>query len=174
MAVMWLLMIPGLKLLGGLLLIWIAYKLLAGKKGHGPLNPVGSMWKAMGTIIVADTAMGLDNVLAIAGAAHGHLLLIVIGLIISIPIMVYGSTLVIKLIKRFPVALYIGAGVLAWTAGSMIAEEPLLGIAEIPLLKWGVTAFVTVASLAAGKLRNHMRQRSLPHIAAEKGGSHHG
>ena len=126
-AVLWLLEIPGLMLAGGLLLVWIAYKLLAGNDGGGDheVAPAQSFWGAMRTIIVADAVMGLDNVLAVAGAAHGSVLLVVAGLLISIPIVVWGSTLILHWLERFPALLYIGGAVLAWTAAKMIADEPL-------------------------------------------------
>jgi YjbE family integral membrane protein len=123
-AVLWLLQIPGLMLAGGVLLVWIAYRLLAseGSKNHN-LAPAMSFWSAMRTIVIADAVMGLDNVLAVAGAAHGSIVLVVAGLVISIPIVVWGSTLILKWIERFPALLYIGGAVLAWTAAEMIMGE---------------------------------------------------
>jgi YjbE family integral membrane protein len=127
LAVVWLLKIPGLMLVGGLGLLWIAYKLLApqegGEGGHGPV--ASTFWGAMKTIVVADALMGIDNVLGVAGAAHGAFDLVVIGLLISVPIVVWGSTLVLKLVERFPVITYIGSGVLAFTAAKMIVAEPM-------------------------------------------------
>ena len=129
LAIVALLKVPGLRLAGGLLLIWIAYKLLAGDESahSGPANVAQTVtfWSALRTIIIADAVMGLDNVLGVAGAAHGSFLLVVLGLLISIPIMVWGSTLVLRSVDRFPVIIYLGAGVLAWTAGGMIVDEPL-------------------------------------------------
>ena len=126
--VVWLLMIPGLRFLGGLALVWIAYKLLVPKvaKGDAHGKPVDSFRGAMQTIIIADALMGLDNVLAVAGAAKGSFLLVILGLLISIPIVVWGSTLILKWVDRFPVIVYLGAGVLAWTAAQMMLHEPLL------------------------------------------------
>ena len=126
--VVWLLMIPGLRFLGGLALVWIAYKLLVPKvaKGDAHGKPVDSFGRAMKTIIIADALMGLDNVLAVAGAAKGSFLLVILGLLISIPIVVWGSTLILKWVDRFPVIVYLGAGVLAWTAVQMMLHEPLL------------------------------------------------
>jgi len=126
--VVWLLMIPGLRFLGGLALVWIAYKLLVPKvaKGDAHGKPVGSFGRAMKTIIIADALMGLDNVLAVAGAAKGSFMLVILGLLISIPIVVWGSTLILKWVDRFPVIVYLGAGVLAWTAAQMMLHEPLL------------------------------------------------
>jgi YjbE family integral membrane protein len=127
-AVLWLLQVPGLMLAGGVLLVWIAYRLLAGDD-RGPehdVAPAVGFWSAMRTIVIADAVMGLDNVLAVAGAAHGSALLVVLGLVISIPIVVWGSTLILHWIERFPALLYVGGAVLAWTAAKMIVSEPLL------------------------------------------------
>ncbi|MBU5672920.1 TerC family protein [Paenibacillus brevis] len=120
-----LLKLPGLRLAGGLALIWIAYKLLVDDKSHD-IKGGDRMWAAIGTIIIADTMMGLDNVLAVAGAANEDFLLVVFGLAISIPIMVLGSTMILKLTERFPVVITIGAAVLAWTASKMLVAEPLI------------------------------------------------
>lgn len=126
--VLWLLQIPGLMLAGGALLMWIAYRLLTGDDGgrEHDLAPAMSFWAAMRTIVIADAVMGLDNVLAVAGAAHGSMLLVVLGLLISIPIVVWGSTLILHWIERFPSLLYIGGAVLAWTAAKMIVGEPMV------------------------------------------------
>jgi len=125
--VVWLLKVPGLMLVGGIGLLWIAYKLLAdqGEKEHD--GPVAStFWGAMKTIVIADALMGIDNVLGVAGAAHGSFDLVVIGLLISVPIVVFGSTMVLRLVERFPVIISIGAAVLAFTAAKMIVGEQLL------------------------------------------------
>lgn len=125
--VVWLLKIPGLMLVGGLGLVWIAYKLLVPSGDGTEHHPQATTFMgAMKTIVVADALMGVDNVLGVAGAAHGSMELVVIGLLISVPIVVYGSTLVLKLVERFPIIMYLGAGVLAFTAAKMIVSEPLL------------------------------------------------
>ncbi len=128
LVVVWLLKIPGLMLVGGALLIWIAYRLLAPEEsngeGHAPVAT--TFWGAMKTIVIADAVMGLDNVLAVAGAAHGSYVLVVLGLLISIPIVIWGSTLILKWVERFPAIVYVGAGVLAWTAAKMMVGEPLV------------------------------------------------
>ncbi|GJM68782.1 membrane protein [Paenibacillus macerans] len=103
-----LLNIPGLRLVGGLALVWIACKLIVDEKSH-EINAGNQMWAAIRTIIIADAMMGLDNVLAVAGAAHGDFLLVIIGLAVSVPIMVWGSTLILKLTERFPIVITIGA-----------------------------------------------------------------
>jgi YjbE family integral membrane protein len=126
-AVVWLLKIPGLMLVGGLGLLWIAYRLLADTGGGEHQGPVAStFWGAMKTIVVADALMGIDNVLGVAGAAQGSFDLVVIGLLISVPIVVFGSTLVLKLVERFPIIIQFGAAVLAFTAAKMIVNEALL------------------------------------------------
>jgi YjbE family integral membrane protein len=127
--VVWLLKIPGLMGVGGLGLVWVAYKLLVPQGGGaGDSHPpaAATFWGAMKTIVIADALMGIDNVLGVAGAAKGGFELVVIGLLISVPIVVWGSTLVLKLVERLPVITYLGAGVLAYTAAHMIVSEPLL------------------------------------------------
>jgi YjbE family integral membrane protein len=125
--VVWLLKIPGLMAVGGLALLWIAYQLLAdtGEKEHD--GPTASTFMgAMKTIIVADALMGVDNVLGVAGASHGAFDLVILGLLISVPIVVYGSTVVLRLVERFPIIIELGAAVLAFTAAKMVVSEPLL------------------------------------------------
>ncbi|MGC5326744.1 TerC family protein [Brevibacillus sp. SYSU BS000544] len=156
LAVVWLLKIPGLLLFGGLMLIWIAYKLLVEEKDHSNLQAGQNLWGAVKTIIIADTVMGLDNVLAVAGAAHGSFLLVVLGLLISVPIVVWGSTLILKWVERYPSIIYIGSAVLAWTATKMIVDEPFLKgfFVENPLLKWGLTIAIVAGVLILGKMKN--------------------
>ena len=125
--VVWLLQIPGLMLVGGLGLLWIAYKLIAdtGENEHSDTGAT-TFFGAMKTIVVADALMGVDNVLGVAGAAHGNFDLVVIGLLISVPIMVVGSQLVLRLVQRWPLIIHAGAAVLAFTAASMVVNESLL------------------------------------------------
>jgi YjbE family integral membrane protein len=151
--VVWLLRLPGLMLVGGLGLVWIAYKLLAPAESGGHHEPVAnSFWGAMRTIVVADALMGVDNVLGVAGAAHGSIALVVFGLLVSVPIVVWGSTLVLRLVDRFPAITYIGAGVLAYTAGHMIVSEPLLDEVFDPHLlhRLATYAVLVVGVLGAG------------------------
>jgi len=165
LVVVWLLKIPGLLLVGGVLLIWIAYRLLLPENGEGPgegTKFAGSFWGAIRTIVVADMLMGLDNVLAVAGAAHGSYLLVVLGLMISVPIVIWGSTMVLRWVERYPKIVYFGAGVLAWTAAKMIISEPFLkeifdanGAAAVLLY---LTAIGGV--LWAGFVRNHHQLQS--------------
>ena len=125
--VVYLLKLPGLMLAGGLLLLPIAWGLLRHDTDDNPDVSAGrTFWSALRTIIVADALMGMDNVLAIAGASRGHLGLVIIGLLVSVPLVVWGSTLILKLIERFPLIMYIGAGAIAFTAGRMISHDHLL------------------------------------------------
>ena len=123
----WLLTIPYLQAIGGLILLPIAVKLLVPEQKEEHVTASDSLMGAVKTIIIADAAMGVDNVLAIAGASHGSFLLVACGFLISIPIIVGGSTVIGKLMDRFPVILYAGAGLLGWTAGSMIGHDKILG-----------------------------------------------
>lgn len=124
-----LLAIPYLKIVGGLLLLWIGVKLLLPEgDAHDKIKGSSSILAAVKTIIVADFVMSLDNVIAIAGAAQGahadhQIGLVIFGLLVSVPIIVWGSTLVLKLIDRFPIAVMFGAGLLGWIAGGMVVTD---------------------------------------------------
>ena len=160
--VVWLLKIPGLLLAGGLLLLWIAYQLLApedGQEGH-QITPAASFWGAMKTIVIADAVMGLDNVLAVAGAAQGSMLLVVLGLLISIPIVIWGSTLILKWVERFPAIIYLGAAVLAWTAAKMVTAEPLVKdiLTQWPGLDIALYALFVLGTLGAGYQRHRNKR----------------
>lgn len=123
--------IPFLKFVGGLLLLWIGIKLLQPDHDEHEINASDRLWAAVKTIIVADAVMSLDNVIAIAGAAEAadprhRLTLVIFGLVVSIPLIVWGSTLVLKLIDRFPMVVLLGAGLLGWIAGGLIIDDPFI------------------------------------------------
>lgn len=124
--VVWLLKIPGFLLVGGLALVYIGWKLTHDGGGDPEIAAKSSVRGAVQTIVIADAVMGVDNVLAVGGAAHGSLLLVVIGLAVSIPIVIWGSTLVLKWVERYPAILWGGAAVLGATGAKMIASEALL------------------------------------------------
>ncbi len=159
LVVVWLLKIPGLLLVGGLLLVWIAYKLLVEEKGHD-VKAGQSIWAAVRTIIIADTVMGMDNVLAVAGAAHGDFILVVLGLLISVPIVVWGSTMILKWVDRFPVIIYIGSAVLAWTASKMIVDEPFMQafFHTNPVMKWALSILIIAGVLLLGRMKKKGKQ----------------
>lgn len=148
--VVWLLKIPGLMLVGGLGLLWIAYKLLADQGNDGAHDgpAVTTFWGAMKTILVADALMGVDNVLGVAGAAHGAFDLVVIGLLVSVPIVVLGSTVVLKLVERFPSIILIGSAVLAFTAAKMVVGEALLAPVFGPTAPWSTMAHWALYAVA--------------------------
>ena len=133
-----LLAIPYLKLVGAILLVWIGVKLLApDEEGHGDIAASDKLWAAVKTIIVADLVMSVDNVIAIAGAAQGagdhQMVLVIFGLVVSIPIIVWGSQLVIKLMDRFPLIITLGGMLLGWIAGTMAVTDPAI-IPFMPLV----------------------------------------
>ena len=161
LAVVYLLKIPGLMLVGGLLLVWIAYKLLnPSNDGDGEHDQAStSFWGAMKTIVIADAVMGLDNVLAVAGASHGSYTLVVLGLLISIPIVIWGSTQILKLVERYPSVIYLGAGVLAWTAGKMMTSEPIvrdLQVFQNPAFEYAIQALIILGVLFGGFIKNRL------------------
>ena len=170
--VVWLLKIPGLMLVGGLGFLWIAYKLITDtSEDEHQGGTATTFWGAMKTIIVADALMGVDNVLGVAGAANGDFTLVVIGLLISIPIVVLGSKLVLQLVEKWPVIINLGAAVLAFTAAQMVINEKLLdpifdGGETINLIARGATyAVAVVGVLGLGWLAT--RKQEKPETEAE-------
>ena len=125
-ALTYLLMIPGLRFIGGAALMYIAYKLVASEEGEHDVKAADTFRTAMATIVWADAVMGLDNALAIAGAAGGNWWLIIFGLLISVPIILFGSTIVSKIMLRWPKTIWIGAGVLVVVAIQMMLNEPIV------------------------------------------------
>ncbi|MYL63527.1 YjbE family putative metal transport protein [Bacillus hwajinpoensis] len=118
----YLLMLPFLLIVGSLFLLYISFKLVIDSEGSENIHSTFSFWGAIRTIVVADLIMGLDNVLAIAGASEGKLPLVVFGLVISIPIIVWGSRMIMHALDHFPILIYIGAGILAFTSAKMLTS----------------------------------------------------
>lgn len=155
-----LLNVPWLNLVGGLLLVWIAYKLLVQEDAHDGIKSGNTLWQSIRTIIIADAAMGIDNVIAVAGAAHGDTLLVVLGLIISVPVVVWGSTIFIKLINRFEWIVYLGSAVLAYTAAKMIThEKSFKAFFENPFYLWAFIILVVIATILAGLFTNNRKKK---------------
>jgi YjbE family integral membrane protein len=123
-----LLELPFLKIVGALLLLWIGVKLLlpADAEEHSGIEGSAHLVGAIKTIVVADAVMSLDNVIAVAGAAHGNIVLVTFGILVSVPIIVWGSRLVLKLMDRFPIVIPLGAALLGWIAGSMLLGDAVL------------------------------------------------
>jgi YjbE family integral membrane protein len=146
-ALTYLLLIPGLRLVGGIALIFIAWRLTSSSHDHDQVKSATTFWGAMGTIIMADAVMGLDNALAIAGAAGGSWLLIIIGLLVSVPIILFGSTLVGRIMERYPDSVFAGAFVLYVVAIKMIMTEPFVKAHVDPMHDLGEFALPWVGGL---------------------------
>jgi YjbE family integral membrane protein len=156
-----LLALPYLQILGGLLLVWIGVQLLADNdEGEGDDRHQGNMFAAVRTILIADVIMSLDNVIAVAAAAQGSMTLLIIGLAISIPLVIFGSTLLIKLMERFPIIVVIGAGLIGWVGGEAIAGDTALKetIAANSWLHYAAAAAGAALVVGVGKLLQ-MRHR---------------
>ncbi len=137
--------IPWLKAIGAVLLLWIAVKLLLPETGDEHVTPQDSLWRAVRTVAIADAVMSLDNVVAIAAVAKGDVPLLVFGLVVSIPLVMVGSQIILKLIDRFPVIVWAGAGLLGWVAGELFAEDP--GITGTLNIHLNVTATAVAGAL---------------------------
>lgn len=126
--VVYLLAVPYLKVTGSLLLLWIAIKLILpeGQAEEDGSKGASTLFAAVRTVVIADAVMSLDNVIAIAAAAEGSLTLLIIGLVISMPLIVYGSTLVLKALERFPLLIIAGGALLGWIAGEVLITDPVL------------------------------------------------
>ena len=123
-AVVSLLNIPFLKLVGGLLLLWIGVKLIIDETDEASVAESDTVWNAVRTIALADMVMSLDNVIAIAAAARGSIALIIFGLVLSVPLIIFGATLIITLLQRAPALVWAGAGLLGWVAGGLVVTDP--------------------------------------------------
>ena len=121
-----LLKLPYLKIIGALLLFWIAVKLLMREGGGDEIEASGNLAQAIKTILIADLAMSLDNVIAVAAAAKGSILALVLGLVISIPLVILCATMLVRLMERYPVIITLGAAILGWVAGEMLITDPIL------------------------------------------------
>jgi YjbE family integral membrane protein len=173
-----LLALPWLKIIGALLLLWIGIKLLQPEAddSHGDVAAAATLLAAIKTVIVADAVMSLDNVIAVAAAAHGNLLLVVFGIVVSIPIVVWGSQLVLKLMDRYPVVITGGGALLGWIAGGMILGDPALppdAFAALPYAKYiaavlGALLVVTIGKWLAGRTLAARPARAPEDLLAEK------
>ncbi|MGO4889358.1 TerC family protein [Anaerobacillus sp. MEB173] len=152
----YILQIPYLLAFGGAMLLFIAYSLVVEKNDTTEIEGKTSLAAAIKTIVIADLVMGFDNVIAVAGAANGNIILVVIGLIISVPIIIWGSKLILGIMESYPFVVYIGAGILSFTAGRMITEEDQLSalFSNHPFLTIGVQVALIIAVLFSGWLAN--------------------
>jgi YjbE family integral membrane protein len=154
--------LPWLKAIGGLLLVWIAVKLMLpdDEDGHD-IEPSAHLWGAVKTIVVADFVMSLDNVIAVAGAAHGSLVLLLFGLAVSIPLIVWSSQLILRWMERWPWIVLLGAGLLGYVAGQMIFSDPgVIGL--LPALPaWSARAAGAIGALLVVVVGRWLEQRIL-------------
>jgi YjbE family integral membrane protein len=161
-----LLELPWLRLGGSLLLLWIGLKLVDSgdeQEAHG--QAAGNLWGAFRTILIADFVMSLDNVLGVAAAAHGSVTLLIIGLGISVPLIVFGSALILKVMDRFPALVLLGAALIGYVAGEMLLADPVLARwvpADNKLFMHAVPALAAVLVVAAGKLLATRARRPAP------------
>lgn len=155
-----LLKVPFVHFIGGVLLLCIAYNVLVEEE-EANVQSHNSIVKAISTIIVADAAMSLDNVVAVAGAAHGHVGMIALGIIVSIPIMIFGSKLIVKILEKYRWISYFGSGILAWTAGELIVSDEemlhLLKISDGPITII-ITCILTIGVLLSGYAANSAKK----------------
>lgn len=168
----WLLGVPLIQAIGGLILIPIAIKLLhqTGKDTNKVLSAT-SLSGAIRTIIVADVAMGIDNVLAIAGVAQGNIVLVIIGLLISIPLVVWGSQLIARLMDQYPILVPAGAALLGYAAGTMLVHDPIVGrylLNISPLMEYFVPAATILFILGLPRLLSKNAAEKSADIAAGK------
>ncbi|MDR3369835.1 TerC family protein [Rhodoferax sp.] len=172
-----LLAIPYLKIVGALLLLWIGIKLLLPEDddGHANIDGGTTLLTAIKTIVVADAVMSLDNVIAVAGASHGSMVLVTFGILVSIPIVVWGSKLVLTLMDRFPVVITLGAALLGWIAGGMLLTDEATpdAIAQnIPYANYVVSGIGALLVVVLGKwIANRQPRRTsteLPGTASDK------
>ena len=164
----YLLTLPYLKLVGAALLLWIGIGLLNSEDDGENLAGHSSLAAAIKTIVVADLVMSLDNVIGVAAAAKGNVALLVFGLVISIPLIIFGSTLILKLMGRFPVIITLGAGLLGWVAGEMAMTDPAIAgwAANQHALHNAVPALGAVTVVAVGKWLTSRQQPATANQAA--------
>lgn len=161
----WLLALPYLQIVGGLLLLYIGLQLLRGEEDNqGEAKAYGSLMAAVRTILVADLVMSLDNVIAVAAAAQGSMLLLVLGLAISIPLVIFGSTLMIKLMGRFPFIITLGAALIGWVGGETIVSDVSLHAALLsqPWLHYAAAGLGAVLVVTAGRALRPGRKAAAP------------
>lgn len=146
----WLLAIPYVQIVGGLLLVWIAFALLIEDDADDGVHSHDTLMAAVKTILIADIVMSLDNTLALAAIAKSNYAVLIFGLILSVPLIVFGSQVILKMIERFPIIVYGGAGLIAWTAGEMIAHDQRLGVVIHEIVAMVLPASVTLLVLGSG------------------------
>jgi YjbE family integral membrane protein len=172
----WLMTLPWIQAIGSLLLLWIGVKLLLPEDGEGSVKDSSNFWDAVRTIVIADIVMSLDNVLGMAGAAKGHLGMLFVGLLITMPLILFGSALLMRLMERFPVFVTIGAGVLGYVAGDMaVGDLAVKDYVELHAhyLDWLAPIVGALFVVIAGKLLARRKSQPAPDHAAAPAAEHH-
>jgi len=164
-ALTYLLMIPGLRVIGAAALIWIGWKLVF-ESGEHNVDAKDTFWGAISTIVVADAVMGIDNALGIAAAANGNFVLVIAGLLISVPIILFGATMVSKLLQRWPDTVFLGSFVLFAVAMLMLMKEPLMAAWWAGLVPWAATIVpwavaLVVTAVQYNQARLHLHKKFL-------------
>lgn len=162
-ALTYLLLIPGLRIIGAVALIWIGWKLAFNNDNHD-VKAADTFWSAIGTILVADAVMGIDNALGIAAAANGNFVLVIAGLLISVPIILFGANIVSKILNKYPDSVFVGSFVLFLVAGMMAIKEPLMaewwaGLSPLMLKVVPWAAAVVITALQYNKTRLHLKTK---------------
>jgi YjbE family integral membrane protein len=162
-ALTYLLMIPGLRLIGALALIWIGWKLVFDQGEH-EVEAATTFWGALSTIMVADAVMGIDNALGIAAAANGNWAFIIFGLLISVPIILFGAGLVSKILEKYPDTVFVGSFVLFLVSIQMLIKEPLmaawwsgLSVTMLKIEPWAVAVVITAVQYNQSHLHLHKK-----------------
>jgi YjbE family integral membrane protein len=171
----WLMTVPWIQAVGSLLLLWIGVKLLLPEDGEGNVQDSSNFWDAVRTIIIADIVMSLDNVLGMAGAAKGHLGMLFVGLVITMPLILFGSALLMRIMERFPVFVTIGAGVLGYVAGDMaIGDLAVKDYVELHAhyLDWLAPITGALFVIIAGKLLARRRTPTADHAPSLPASGH--
>jgi YjbE family integral membrane protein len=162
--VSYLLSLPYLEMVGSGMLLWIGVKLLLGdgEGEEGGVEQKSTLGAAIRTIIIADMIMSLDNVLAMAAAAHGHIWMLIVGLFITVPVILFGSALLMKLMERFPVLVMVGAALIGWVAGEMVISDPAIKPwvdVNAAILHSVSPIFCAAFVIATGKILERMNSR---------------
>ena len=168
--VVFLLSLPYLEVVGSLMLLWIGIKLLVAEdeQAEGVVQEKSTLGAAIRTIIIADMIMSLDNVLAMAGAAKGHLWMLIAGLVVTVPVILFGSAILMKLMSRFPILVSVGAALIGWVAGEMIISDPALKDwvdANLPSLHYTSPIACAALVIVAGKMMEHWSSRKTARVA---------
>jgi YjbE family integral membrane protein len=155
--------IPLLQAVGGAVLVWIAFKLLRDEHNEQGIREGANLFEAVQTIVIADVIMSLDNILAVGGAAHGNLPLLIFGLVLSMPIIMFGGDLVATLMNRLPWLVYVGSAILAYTAGEIIFEDRIIGryLPDSTAFEWILISLLVIGTVGLAFILN-VRQHSQP------------